>query len=39
MAGEICDHNTMNWIEEVINRGSNGNVKQVVDHWWQTGNR
>ncbi|XP_062519410.1 acyl-CoA synthetase short-chain family member 3, mitochondrial-like [Corticium candelabrum] len=36
MAGEICDHNTMNWIEEVINRGSNGNVKQVVDHWWQT---
>jgi propionyl-CoA synthetase len=32
LAGEHCDHETMNWIKNVIG-------KPGFDHWWQTGNR
>ena len=30
VAGEHCDHETMNWIQDLIQ-------KPVLDHWWQTG--
>ena len=29
VAGEHCDHETMNWIKNVIK-------KPAFDHWWQT---
>ncbi|GFO01372.1 propionyl-coa synthetase [Plakobranchus ocellatus] len=29
VAGEHCDHETMNWIQALID-------KPVLDHWWQT---
>lgn len=31
VAGEHCDHETMNWLKNVIK-------KPAFDHWWQTGN-
>lgn len=30
LAGEHCEHETLDWIKEVVNG------KLVVDHWWQT---
>lgn len=29
VAGEHCDHETMNWTKNIVR-------KPVFDHWWQT---
>lgn len=29
VAGEHCDHETMQWIKEIVK-------KPIFDHWWQT---
>ena len=30
VAGEHCDHETMEWIQEIMGR-------PILDNWWQTG--